>query len=63
VDINKVGKLLAPLVRADVHLNKFVAEVREKTAKVVGEMAEAQGMTAEQAEFWMKRFLGVVTQG
>ena len=60
IDLNKVGKLLAPLVRAEVHLNKFAAEVREKTTAVVGELVEAQGMSEEQAEFWMRKFLGVV---
>jgi Protein of unknown function (DUF3486) len=59
VDINKIGKLLAPLVRADVHLNKFAAEVREKTAKVVDELVAAQGMDDKQADFWKRKFLGV----
>lgn len=59
IDLAKIGKVIAPLVRADVHVKKYAAEWRAKTAKVVDELAQAQGMDASQAEFWMRKFLGV----
>lgn len=60
VDLAKVAKALAPLMRAQIAMKKFAAEVRERTSKVVDELATAQGMTADQAMMWREKFLGVV---
>lgn len=35
------------------------AELAEQAAAVVGELAKAQGMSAEQVEFWRKKVLGI----
>lgn len=59
IDLAKIGKIIAPLVRADVHVKKHAAEWRAKASKVVEELAAAQGMGPEQQDFWMRKFLGV----
>jgi hypothetical protein len=38
---------------------KVRAETAEQAAAVVGELAKKQGMSADQAEFWRKKVLGI----
>ncbi len=56
-----LAKALAPLVRANIANKKFASEVRAKTAAVVDEMVQAEGMSAKQADYWRKKFLGVAS--
>lgn len=59
-DLGKIAKALAPLMRAQIAMKKFAAEVRAKTSDVVDELVQAQGMNEEQARMWRAKFLGVV---
>jgi len=52
-DISSSEKLGAEARRA------IRAELAEQAAKVVGEMAKSQGMSAEQAELWRRKVLGI----
>jgi len=66
-----VAKNVATLSRASVNQKKHEIEVRERIvkeerergAKVMDEVAKAQGLSDEQAKFWREKFLGVTTQG
>jgi len=65
--IERVNMLTLSLSRLETSAfrnNKTVVEIRKQAlgdaAQAVGEEARAQGMDDEQAEFWMKKILGVV---
>lgn len=64
--IGQLNKLTLVLQRAEAAANlnmKREAEIRKQAltdaAEAVGEEARAQGMDEKQAEFWMKKILGV----
>lgn len=59
VDLAKIAKAFAPIIRSDIALKRHAAEWRAKAKAVVEELAQAQGMGEEQAQFWMRKFLGV----
>lgn len=59
VDITKVAKAMAPLVRASIAQQEYMRTVRDRLAKQVDELAQAQGMGPEQRDHWMNKFLGV----
>lgn len=65
--ISQLNKLTLMLQRAETATSRNMKneqEIRKKAledaAEVVGETARAQGMDEAQAEFWMKKILGVV---
>jgi hypothetical protein len=63
VDINKVGLMVSRLTRASVAQKKWMAEVKEKTVKVAGEVkkvARAGGLTEKKAEEIRRKILGIV---
>lgn len=60
-DFAKILKAMSPIVRASLATKKYAAEVRAKTASAVEELVHAQGMSEEQADFWRRKFLGIVT--
>lgn len=58
--LSAAAKNIATLTRASVNLKRFQAEVRSRIVAVVGELAEAQGMTDKEARKWREKFLGIV---
>ena len=59
----KLARAISDLAKASINVKKFIQDARLKAlteaAAVVGEEARAQGMDEAQAEFWMKKILGV----
>lgn len=62
-DVMFLGKALDHLARADKMTTERILKARqrerERGAKVMDEVAKAQGMNDEQARYWMGKFLGV----
>lgn len=60
----QAAKGIADVTRASVTQKKFSTEIRKQAlldaANVIGKEASAQGMDEAQADFWMKKILGVV---
>ena len=64
--LSKAAKNIATLARSSVNLKKFQAEAEgarrallaQQDAKLQ-EVAKAQGMSAEQVDFWRRDFLGI----
>ena len=63
VDITKVAKAMAPLVRASIAQQEYMRTVRERLAREVDSLATAQGMGQDQRDYWLNRFLGVAQAG
>lgn len=62
VDLGKLTKQVSVLVRASLPLKKYQAEQRAKAQAVAGEIvkqAKKAGMSAETAELWRQKVLGV----
>lgn len=59
----KIGVMIAKLSKASVDQKKWMAEMKEKTAKTADEVvktAKAGGLSAEKAEQIRKQILGIV---
>ena len=65
--LSKAAKNIATLARSSVNLKKFQAEAEERARRALlaqqdaklQEVAKAQGMSAEQVDFWRRDFLGI----
>ncbi|MCY1300774.1 hypothetical protein D9M68_627280 [compost metagenome] len=63
VDISKVGKTVAEIIKASVTQKKFAAEAEARRAALqeaadrVGAAAQARGLTTEEASFWRQQVL------
>lgn len=63
IDISKIGKTVAELVKASVAQKKFAAEAEarrsalQEAANRIDSAAQARGLTAEEASFWRQQVL------
>ncbi|SDM57054.1 Protein of unknown function [Oryzisolibacter propanilivorax] len=65
--LSKAAKNIATLTRSSINLKEFQAKVEEATRKKLlaeqeanlQEVAKAQGMDADQVDFWRRKFLGI----
>lgn len=65
--LSKAAKNIATLTRSSINLKVFQAKIEEDTRRKLlaeqeaslQEVAKAQGMDAEQVDFWRRRFLGI----
>ncbi|MCH1985261.1 DUF3486 family protein [Achromobacter xylosoxidans] len=65
--LSKAAKNIATLARSSVNLKKFQAEAEERARRALlaqqdaklQEVAKAQGMSADQVDFWRRDFLGI----
>ena len=65
--LSKAAKNIATLTRSSINLTEFQAKVEEATRKKLlaeqeanlQEVAKAQGMDADQVDFWRRKFLGI----
>ena len=64
--LEQAAKNIATLARSSVNLKKFQADAEERARRAAGpagrklqEVAKAQGMSAEQVDFWRRDFLGI----
>ena len=63
--LSKAAKNIATLARSSVNLKKFQAEAEERAGVLaqqdakLQEVAKAQGMSADQVDFWRRDFLGI----
>jgi len=63
LDISKVGKTVAEIIKASVTQKKYAAEAEARRAALqeaadrIGQAAQARGLTAEEASFWREQVL------
>lgn len=68
--LSKAAKNIATLTRSSINLKEFQARAAEEARKALlrqqeaqlQEVAKAQGMDAEQVDFWRRQFLGIGQQ-